>query len=363
MLKSIEPYFAFNDPNKIWQETPANLVLEIQFLILFALCTYDAWWSSRNALKRIAWLMALFCGVLIELLTILPTSIGNFYHSQFTLMLFDHREPFYMLPCLYVWCLYTVPTTLWHCSLGHKLAEYALTVIMVFLLWQPLDLLGIHFQFWTWHNSEPLYVERRGGVPITSTYWMMAYIGGMQLCLSIVRDHYFYARRRSLKQGRRGGVSLLQCVGLAIVASVVNTVVFMNLPFNLLFYRVTEPAPLGLGLDATTALHAYLGLCVAVLVVYVLSRVRFAAIRVNPRLFFDYVVVIGIGYVAVSLAMMHGFEVTHADGTPRQQSTYHQVLALNGTQVREESFFGVFERDRYVIKNEVDPMLYDFERH
>ena len=328
-------------------------------MCLFLLCTYDAFCRQNNRLYRIAWWMSLCCGILIELTTILPREIGNFYHSQFTLMLFDRREPLYMLPCVYVWFLYTFTTVVWHCKWSSKLSEYAFTVVLIYFVWQPFDWIGIHFQFWTWHNDEPLYQQRRGGVPVASTFWMMSFIGGMQMTLRIIRDHYFLGQRTNWHRSPDGTT----CILLALCGSLLNLAVFMLIPFGVLYHPISN-RNFGLGLSCSFAMHCFLGLCGFVVVSHSLRNRNKLSFRPNERGFlYTFCVQIVCGYVMVCGAMMHWIDIRGL-----KQESYHQILEVHGRQERESSFWGWFRRNSFVVEEGINPRrdhynldCYDFE--
>lgn len=347
-FKSIDPLLSFNPPSQIWNETPANLILEIQFLFLFAMCTYDAFIRQKNKMYRIAWLESLFCGILIELFTILPETIGNFYHSQFCFMLFGNREPLYMLPGVYVWFLYTFTTSIWHCNLSWKISEYALTVIVIFFIWQPFDLIGIHFQFWTWHNNEPLYAQRNGGVPIASTFWMMSFMSGMQLTLRLIRDTYFLAKRRNLNR-----IGMVECILFALLASIINITIFMEIPFTFIFFPLTNTT-FGLGYSCNYALNIYLYLCIIIVLLQIISGLSYIRIRLNSKsIIYRYIIQILIVYIVISWSMVRFVDIK-VDGKFIKQVSFHQKYKVNGENVKQPSFFGIYERDGYVIKNGID---------
>ena len=346
-FKSTQPLISFNAPSKIWNETPANLILEVQFLFLFFMCTYDAFIRRKNKMYRLAWLQSLFCGILIELLTILPESIGNFYHSQFMFMSFGNREPLYMLPGVYVWFLYTFTTSIWHCNFNTKLSEYAFTVIIIYFIWQPFDLIGIHFQFWTWHNNEPLYSQRHGGVPIASTFWIMSFISGMQLTLRFIRDSCFLAKRRSLSR-----IGIIESIYLSLFASIINIGLLMQIPFGLIYFPFSNTV-YGFGYSSKHALKIYLYLCIIIVLFQLMQQLNYIRIRLNPSIIYQYILQILVGYIAVSWLMLHFVDIK-VDGKYRKQVTFHQKYKIDGVNVKEESFFGIFERNAYVVGNDID---------
>ena len=72
------------------------------------------------------WVACLIGGGSIELLTILEADeIGNFYHSQATVMLFGKREPLYMLAGCYTWFQYISVVSLCVC-VSHNVEIFCL---------------------------------------------------------------------------------------------------------------------------------------------------------------------------------------------------------------------------------------------
>ena len=81
------------DPAEVWSVQPTFLIAEGLFLVLALWGVIDAMRRQRGGLTFLA---ALVGGSAIELVTIMHEEVGNFYHSQATIMLFGRREPAYM---------------------------------------------------------------------------------------------------------------------------------------------------------------------------------------------------------------------------------------------------------------------------
>lgn len=135
--------------------------------------------------RRRCRLSALTGGASIELLTILETHIGNFYHSQATINLLGLREPLYML-LYYIFFQYASVSLAWQMKLS-VWGEAAAATLIGSCLHQLVDQVGLAFLWWTWHNGEPLYTDRINGVPIASTFWVASTLFALAVVLRGVR--------------------------------------------------------------------------------------------------------------------------------------------------------------------------------
>ena len=182
---SFTPLVAFNDPAAVWAAQPTFFVAEVLFFFLAVCGIIDAVKRPRGGLLFIA---SLIGGSGIELVTIMHREVGNFYHSQAVVMLFGRREPAYMLLGCYGWIAYA--TMLLANKLGGSgLTQAAFAALLGSESWAMLDTVGAQFLWWTWHSSEPLYEDREGGVPIASSFWIMASMGSLAWCLRRSPDH------------------------------------------------------------------------------------------------------------------------------------------------------------------------------
>ena len=90
---SIYPLLAFNDPRDVFSAQPTFFCGEVLFLSLALLGLLDAAKRPRGLQTFVACFIG---GAGVELVTVLHGEVGNFYHSQATIMLFGRREPLYM---------------------------------------------------------------------------------------------------------------------------------------------------------------------------------------------------------------------------------------------------------------------------
>lgn len=176
---SVHPLVAFNDPRDVMAAQPTFFCCELLFLCLAVVGLVDAARRPRGLLTFVACLVG---GAGVELVTILHQEVGNFYHSQATIMLFGKREPLYMLIGCYGWIAHAA--MLLSQKLGGPLTQQAcLGALLGAESWALLDMVGARMLWWTWHNGEPLYADREGGVPVASSFWILASMGSLPLTL------------------------------------------------------------------------------------------------------------------------------------------------------------------------------------
>ncbi|MBS0290864.1 MAG: hypothetical protein JSS07_12620 [Proteobacteria bacterium] len=96
-MHSFFPLFTYRSPLEVWETEPTYLFGEISLLLLTLVLVAVV--ARQGRAFAFVCLASFTGGSLIELLTIMEPEIGNFYHSQASLMLFGKREPAYMLVC------------------------------------------------------------------------------------------------------------------------------------------------------------------------------------------------------------------------------------------------------------------------
>ena len=117
----------------------------------------------------------------------------------------------------------------------------------------------------------------------------------------------------------------------------------MLIPFGLIYHPISNKQ-FGAGYSCNVALHLFFNLCVAVVLVQSAYKLNFIVIRVNRNILYTSALqVVGI-YIIGSYMMIHFVGIEGA-----KQTSFHQEMVIDGVQVREESFFGVFERNKSVI--------------
>ena len=212
---SVYPLIAFNDPREVIAAQPTFFCCEVLFLFLAAIGIRDALRRPRGLLTFVACLIG---GASVELVTILHQEVGNFYHSQATIMLFGRREPLYMLLGCYGWIAHAA-MMLSHKFGGTLMQQACLGGLLGAESWALLDMVGARLLWWTWHNSEPLYADREGGVPVASSFWILASMASLPITL-----HYCCPSSNAL---------------WGLVAGPLATLGLMHVPFMLIFHPLS----------------------------------------------------------------------------------------------------------------------------
>ena len=228
------PLVHINDPRLVWERQPTLLLAEIVFTALFLGVTWHAFkWNVRTRAERrrrvALWAAAVIGGACIELCTVLKRDVGNFYHSQATVMLLGLREPLYMLVGCYGFFNYIGCAMVWEWSgetprrqsdggkrgtlpTGTRVVvagslrgpwTQALTAGLIGSLgWGLLDTVGLKLLWWTWHNDEPLYKDRRYGVPIASSFWIFSSITSLGMVFHWWRDRFHDSPMVKAEEGK-----------------------------------------------------------------------------------------------------------------------------------------------------------------
>ncbi|KAF4715037.1 hypothetical protein FOZ62_017189, partial [Perkinsus olseni] len=91
------PILTIYNPYELWKLNPSYIAAEY-FYFIFAAATFYHAFTHRKAGNSLGlWLGCLFSGAIVELFTILSPQIGNFYHTQASVMVAGRTEPLYML--------------------------------------------------------------------------------------------------------------------------------------------------------------------------------------------------------------------------------------------------------------------------
>ncbi|KAF4647348.1 hypothetical protein FOZ61_004296, partial [Perkinsus olseni] len=156
------------------------------------------------------WLGCLFSGAIVELFTILSPQIGNFYHTQASVMVAGRTEPLYMLLGCYGGIQYLAVQLAFTTALDvdqglfRKLGLSLLSGLAGRYLWSLLDIIAAHMLWW---------------VPIASSFWILSETA----CIGLV---YSYMRLRS---------ALSISVTMAVMVPLL-----LNVPFMVLYHPIVE---------------------------------------------------------------------------------------------------------------------------
>ena len=302
----VTPVLAFNDPREVWATQPTFLIAELLFLFLAIVGLADAAKRPRGFLTFVSCLVG---GAAVELVTILHGEVGNFYHSQATIMLFGRREPLYMLLGCYGWIAHAAMLLTQRLG-GSSISMACYAALLGSEAWALLDTVGARFIWWHWHNSEPLYDDREGGVPVASSFWIMASMGSLAL-------------------------ALLRCPDQPIAGLLVGpiaTLGLMHIPFLVLFHPLVTFA----GLHASYAMWSFRIACALPLLPRLVPPAR---ARPDAKVLAHILLFVGCMCLIACLG----------DPSSERRTSYAQacIRKSRGGEL-ESSFWGGFERRAFV---------------
>ena len=283
--------------------------------------------SKRRKFLIMAAVIAFSGGITVELITILHQEVGNFYHTQAVFMLFGYREPVYMICGCYTWIGFTCLVLANRAKHLGVVAHVALGCLLAHVSWGLLDMVGAKFLWWTWHSAEPLYEDRHWGVPIASSFWIMATGGASVLALR-------WFEKSSTMMGFIAGP--LASLGL------------MNVPFMVLYHPLVTFA----GYNANVALDALRALCVLCLLPHVDGcSISMSGISIDcvPKKMSNVSSVVQV-LLYIGFMLMVTFTCN-----PREQIriSYGQPCAANCNMI-EQSMWGGFVRGRHICPDNSD---------
>ena len=319
VMKSWSPLLSINDYNNIFENSPFNICVELQFLLLLILSIYDAFFIQKDRFHRIALYSGLFGSILVIPFVVLHPQIGSIYFAQFTFMSFDHRVPIIPIIGSITWFTYISVTFPWTMKFNSILAEYAFTNLLMAFLWQPFEIMSTHFMFWSWHNDDPFVRDRYGKVPIAGTMWMMSWISGFQFILSLYR-WYYSSPRLQVKLLDSTQIGHIRCIWIALNVAVGGTI-WANIPFNFWFH----PWNHYMGWHSSKSLHLWQALCVLIVVSFMMWNMSKIRLRYHKnQLCFRMGLMVLIIYGYGSTALMAIFEDIGNSGY--RSMSYHQTL-------------------------------------
>ncbi len=333
---------------QVWTDQPTYFVAEIMFTILLFACALHAMNNGRK--HFFLWLACLFGGGAIELFTILEKkNIGNFYHSQAMVMLFGKREPFYMLFGVYIWFQYVAVAIPWKCRFLSPLQSAAATGLLMSFLWPILDLVGLKHLWWTWHTHEPLYADRVWGVPVASTFWIIASTASLAFVVRVAEAKVYLEK-----------IPLFWLFLLSLVSGPFASLVLMNAPFILLYH----PFVFGLGVHASWPLFALRGLCAVIAVPPLWPALTFSSTRL-PGNFSLSRQIMGVFTPGMLIVLSWGSGSGSWKLTDLRRESFGQPLAPHAQACNEvqPSFWGGFKRGAYVCPQSILASRDHFDFH
>ena len=169
------------NPVEQWVKLPTFLIGEYLFIACALIALFHALRAARANL--LIWLAALIAGIGNDLIFMALPLVDNFWQAQATIML-TPRVPLY-IPCLYVVFMYWPTVAVRRLGMG-RWSTAALTGLVACMFYAPYDIVGITFLWWTWHDSDATLAARLLGAPVSSSLWVLTFVGSFALLLDLV---------------------------------------------------------------------------------------------------------------------------------------------------------------------------------
>lgn len=239
-----------------------------------------------------------------------------------------YREPLYMLAGCYTW-IPAVGVFLAKRTGYGLLGQSCLAGLVTSGLWTVLDTVGLRYLWWTWHTDDPLYADRILGVPAASGFWILASGCSLSLLLNWAERRGAFAKSRSL----------LTAAGVGALLGPLAWVLLMQVPFTLFYHPIVTFG----GHSAVWALHALRAICM--LTLFAVTRQQqlswsLASLRSSLAL-----------QLACFFVVMAAIPFFFNPALVRRTS-FGQPLGP--CDVEESSFWGAFNRSKYVCPHHVD---------
>jgi hypothetical protein len=179
------PWRMFTSPLEHWTTMPSFVLGQLMFMICAGLALLHAYRSGRGHV--LIWIAALVAGTANDLIFMALPLVDTFWQAQGLIML-TPRLPLY-IPCVYV-CFMYFPTVAVRRLRLRPLALAAATGLLACLFYAPYDIVGAKFLWWTWHDTDPTIAARILGAPISSSLWVLTFVGafGWLVDRALARD-------------------------------------------------------------------------------------------------------------------------------------------------------------------------------
>ena len=201
------PWQMFMNPAEQWATLPTFLIGEYVIIACALIGLYHARRAGRANL--LIWLAALIAGTCNDLIFMALPLVDNFWQAQSSIML-TPRLPLYIL-CIYVVFMYWPAVAVRRLGLG-RWSTAALTGLVACMFYAPYDIVGAKFLWWTWHDSDASLAARLLGTPVSSSLWVLTFVGSFALLLDVVlRD------RKVTGQSFTGGFALVASLTTAMM--------------------------------------------------------------------------------------------------------------------------------------------------
>lgn len=201
------PWKIFTGPVAQWATQPTFLIGEYVIILCALIAFIHARRTGRANL--LVCLAALAAGTGNDLIFMALPLVDNFWQAQASIML-NPRLPLY-IPCMYVVFMYWPTVAVRRLGLG-RWSTAALTGLAACLLYAPYDIVGAKFLWWTWHDTDASIGARLLGAPVSSSLWVLTFVGSFALLLDIVLRHKEVTPRSFLT-----GLALVACASTPIM--------------------------------------------------------------------------------------------------------------------------------------------------
>ena len=197
----------FSDPIEQWAAQPTFLIGE--YVIIG--CALAAFVHARRTGRAnlLIWLAALVVGTANDLIFLALPLVDNFWQAQASVML-TARLPLY-IPCMYVVFMYWPTVGVRRLGLARWSAA-ALTGLIACLFYAPYDIVGAKFLWWTWHDSDAVIAARLFGAPVSSSLWVLTFVGSFALLLDFVLRDKVLRDEAVTRKSFAAGLALVACV-------------------------------------------------------------------------------------------------------------------------------------------------------
>ena len=175
------PWQVFTDPVEQWAKQPTFLIGEYVVIACALIALLHAQRAGRANL--LIWLAALVAGTGNDLVFMALPVVDNFWQGQASIML-TPRLPLYIV-CMYVVFMYWPTVAVRRLGLG-RWPTAALTGLVACLFYAPYDIVGAKFLWWTWHDGDASLAARLLGAPVSSSLWVLTFVGSFALLLDVV---------------------------------------------------------------------------------------------------------------------------------------------------------------------------------
>lgn len=178
------PWKPFMNPVDQWHALPSFLVGEYVIIACAAVALLHALRHGRGNL--LVWLAALIAGTANDMIFMALPLVDNFWQGQATIMV-TPRLPLY-IPCMYVVFMYYPTVAVRRLGLGRR-GTAALTGLVACMFYAPYDIIGAKFLWWTWHDTDAPTADRILGAPVSSSLWVLTFVGAFAWLLDrVLRD-------------------------------------------------------------------------------------------------------------------------------------------------------------------------------